>query len=94
MLSAYYRFSASGAPVTEENTQSLFLRSFEHGYQSYAGIPCNLFAEYAEYLMKSKNEIDLIELAFMVFAVGLHCMVTCEFDKNTLMLESRCIITE
>ena len=31
MLSAYYRFSASGAPVTEENTQSLFLRSFEIG---------------------------------------------------------------
>ena len=72
MLSVYYRYCALEAPATEKDTQSLFLQSLEHGYGSFIGIPYALLAEYAEYLMRSKNEMGLIELATAVFAVGLH----------------------
>lgn len=74
MLAMYYRYRALAAPINDD-TQSLYLQALEHRSQSIYGANCQLLlGEYAEYLMKSGNEVNLIELAIMVFTVGLHRM--------------------
>ena len=73
MLGECYRYRALDAPINDD-TQALYLQSLEHVAQSDCSITCCQLEEYAEYLMKSGNEVNLLELALMVFTVGLHSM--------------------
>lgn len=74
MLATYYRYCAIDAPQDADETQSLYLQSLEHASQCVYGISCYLLEEYAEYLVKSGSEVQLIELATNIFAIGLHSM--------------------
>lgn len=74
MLSTYYHSCAIDAPQNAAETQSLYLQSFEHSFHSVYGIDCCELEEYAEYLAKSGNEVELIELAVVIFDIGLHRM--------------------